>query len=62
MTATAGAPRLSRATLSSTGLPSGVQPPAVDPADVPASVLIGVELVVRASTGVASAHSSAAGE
>lgn len=30
----ASTPRLSRATLSSTGLPAGVEPPAVDPADL----------------------------
>ena len=61
MTATAGAPRLSRATLSGTRLPSGVQPPAVDPADVSVGLVhLGLGAFHRAHQAVFTEDAAAA--
>lgn len=61
MTAGSGVPRLSRATLSRSGLPSGVQAPAVDPADVSVGLVhLGLGAFHRAHQAVFTEDAAAA--
>ena len=63
MTGTAGAPRLSRATLSDARLPSRVQPPAVDLADVSVGLVhLGLGAFHRAHQAVFTEDAAAAEE